>query len=48
MFEMVSFHMNAGLKSLSPLIDSMTFCPQSDHTSTRRCVSSLMSHVRFC
>jgi len=49
MFEMVSFHTDAGLKPLSPLIDSplMTVCPKSDHTSTRCCFSSLMSRVRF-
>jgi len=48
MLEMVSFHTDTGLKRmkpLSPLVDGL--CPQSDHTSTRHCVSSLTSRVRF-
>jgi len=48
MFEMVSFHTEAGLKPLPPLIDdppSMIVCLQSDHTATRCCFISLMSHI---
>jgi len=52
MFEMVSFHTEAGLKPFPPLTDgmapSMIVCLQSDHTATRRCFSSLMSHMHFC